>query len=207
VVLELAKWGLEDSTVDPGEVLLRLVAQSAARCELYGRLLGEAYEAAERLRVAHEAAGLLLTDSQPQVVRGYDGEPQEIPEDPTLAAARLAVERVFTTGGAAALVGYRLDATRGGQVYAVDEAIRGLARLEADERDRCAGFAAKAVAAGLAERRVRIAEQQGTLMAGVFRAALDDAEVPVDVRLRIETAFVYRMTQIAEVPVIEGVLA
>ena len=39
------------------------------------------------------------------------------------------------------------------------EAIRGLADLEAKERERCANFASKAVAAGLAERTVRIAER------------------------------------------------
>jgi hypothetical protein len=39
----------------------------------------------------------------------------------------------------------------------------GLAQLEAQERDRCAGFAAKAVAAGLAERTVRIAEDKVSL--------------------------------------------
>jgi hypothetical protein len=42
------KWGLGDSTVDPGEVLLRLVTQSAARAEMYARLLQEAFAAAER---------------------------------------------------------------------------------------------------------------------------------------------------------------
>jgi hypothetical protein len=48
-------WGLGDSTVDPGEVLLRLVTQSAARAERYSRLLQEAFEAAGRLKNAHDA--------------------------------------------------------------------------------------------------------------------------------------------------------
>jgi len=204
VVTELAKWGLGDTTVDPGEVLLRLVAQSAARCELYSRLLAQAYEAAERLREAHAAAGLVLASPAPAFVSGRNGEPQPIPEHPAVAAARLAVNQVFTTGGVAALVGYRFDADRHGRVYAVDEAVRGLARLEAEERDRCATFAAKAVAAGLAERRIRIAEQQGALMASVFRSALDDADVPAEVRGRIENAFVHRMLQVADPQVIEG---
>src|SRR5258706_247870 len=62
VVIELKQWGLTDATVDPGEVLLRLVTQSAARVELYSRLLQEAYEAAERLAEAHAAQDLVLTD-------------------------------------------------------------------------------------------------------------------------------------------------
>jgi hypothetical protein len=52
---EVWSWGLGDTTVDPGDVLLRLVTQSAARAERYAMLLGEAYEAAERLKQAHDA--------------------------------------------------------------------------------------------------------------------------------------------------------
>jgi hypothetical protein len=48
-------WGLGDTTFDPGEVLLRLVTQSAARAERCAMLLEEAYEAAERLKQAHDA--------------------------------------------------------------------------------------------------------------------------------------------------------
>lgn len=161
VVVELAKWGLGDTTVDPGEVLLRLVTQSAARCELYGRLLGEAYEAAERLRAAHAAGDVVATEAP-------EGDE---PEDPAAQAARHDLDRIFNTGGVAALVGYKFDADRHGRIYPTDEGIRGLAKLEADERDRCANFAAKAVAAGLAERQVRLAERQGALMASVFEAA------------------------------------
>lgn len=52
------------------------------------------------------------------------------------------------------------------------EAIRGLADLEAKERERCANFASKAVAAELAERTVRIAERKGQLMVAMVQAAL-----------------------------------
>ena len=52
------------------------------------------------------------------------------------------------------------------------EYIRGLAQLEAQERDRAANFATKAIAAGIAERQVRIAEQQGALIAGASKAIL-----------------------------------
>lgn len=60
---EVLNWGLGDSTVDPGEVLLRLVTQSAARAEMYARLLEEAYEAAERLKQAHDAGEFKIEDS------------------------------------------------------------------------------------------------------------------------------------------------
>jgi hypothetical protein len=57
-------WGLGDTNVDPGEVLLRLVTQSAARAERYAMLLEEAYEAAERLKQAHDAGPIKIEDSE-----------------------------------------------------------------------------------------------------------------------------------------------
>jgi hypothetical protein len=120
---EVMNWGLGDSHVDPGEVLLRLVSQSAARAEMY----------AKELKV--------LVD-----------------ESPTLREALVAEVWVPTESG---------------EAYQAGEYIRGLAKLEAEERDRCAGFATKAVAAGIAERQVRIAEAQAQILAGVVRAVLD----------------------------------
>jgi hypothetical protein len=97
---------LGDSHVDPGEVLLRLVTQSAARAQRY----------ASELEALVDEEGL-----------------------------------------AAAMVGeIEIPTKHGG--YKAGEYIRGLAQLEAQERDRCANFATKAVAAGLAERQVRRAE-------------------------------------------------
>jgi hypothetical protein len=43
--------------------------------------------------------------------------------------------------------------------------------------DGCGGFAANAVAAGLNERMVRLAEHQGEMMAQIVRAALADPEL------------------------------
>jgi len=54
----------------------------------------------------------------------------------------------------------------------VGEYIRGLVQLEAQERDRLAGFCAKAIAAGLAERTVRMAERQGEMLATVLMAVI-----------------------------------
>jgi hypothetical protein len=173
VRVELEAWGLGDTTVDPGEVLLRLVTQSAARCELYGRLLGEAYEAAERLRQAH------LSEDLVEVGAGQfaDADGQESAD---VQAARLDLRRIFATGGVGALVGYTLAATKDGDIYAASEALRGLVRLESEERDRCAGFATKAVAAGLAERQVRLAERQGEMLASVIRLILEDLGLSVE---------------------------
>lgn len=198
VALELRRWGLNDTAIDPGVVMVRLVSQSAERVALYADLLGQAYEAAERLKSAHDAEDLIVTDTDADL---------EHPEDPSVQAARQDLRRIFTTGGVAALIGYKFDADRDGRIYATEEAVRGLAKLEAEERDRCASFAAKAVAAGLAERQVRLAEQHGALMAATFRGALDDADVPAEVRQRIEQAFIRRMSLVGGDRVIEGAAA
>ncbi len=154
VVVELRNWGLTDTTVDPGETLLKLVTQSAARVEFYAGLLQQAYAAAERLREA---------ESLP------DGGGAQ-------ATARLDMERVLNTGGVAVLIGHTYAGTQTSGVIATGEAIRGLAKLEAEERDRCANFATKAVAAGLAERQVRLAERQGELLAQALQMVLSAPE-------------------------------
>jgi hypothetical protein len=91
--------------------------------------------------------------------------------------AREDLDRIFNTGGVAALVGNTYGATKDVGVYVTGEAIRGLADLEAKERERCANFAAKAIAAGLNERMVRLAERQGEMLVQVVKAALADAEL------------------------------
>jgi hypothetical protein len=157
---EVMAWGLGDSHVDPGEVLLRLVTQSAARAERYALLLEEAYEAAERLK------------------RSFDAGALEIDESKVMAdTAREDLDRIFNTGGVAALVGNTYGAAKDVGVYVTGEAIRGLADLEAKERERCANFATKAIAAGLAERTVRVAERQGQLMVEMVQAALREVDL------------------------------
>lgn len=130
---EVAKWGLQDITEDPGEVLLRLVTQSSRRAALYASLLEEQYERA--------AAG----------------------EETTTLDSRIGV-----------LIGKKFSLTRDGEPVAVEEAIRGLVELELRERELCGSFASKAIAAGLAERQVRIAERMGGAIAEVLRAVLAD---------------------------------
>lgn len=181
---EVMRWGLTDQHADPGEVLLRLVTQSAARVEHYARLLEEAYDAAERLRTAH-AAGGMLEHLDTETRSWADPETgREIFEDPAVQKAKADLERIFNQGGVTALVGATYSATTKGELYQTGEAIRGLAKLEADERERCAAFAAKAVAAGLAERQVRLAEKQGAMIAEVLRAVLGDPELALTIEQR-----------------------
>ncbi len=165
---------------------MRLVTQSAARCEFYASLLRDAFDAAERLRLA-----------------------QETPQSDVLAAetARLDLERVFNSGGVSVLIGHTYAGTQTSGVIATGEAIRGLAKLEADERDRCANFATKAVAAGLAERQVRLAERQGAVVFGIIAAALSAlGHDPADPQVRaLVSAEIARQTGVG--PAIEGSVA
>lgn len=184
---EVMRWGLGDATTDPGEVLLRLVTQSAARVERYSQLLEQAYDAADRLRAAHEAQELLVDQGHVGDVDDDDRETAAIQQ------ARQDLDRIFGVGGVSALVGYTYSATITGSVYASGEAIRGLAKLEAEERDRCASFAAKAVAAGLAERQVRIAERQGQQLMELMLAVLGDPALELsDEKLDLVPAVVER---------------
>lgn len=121
---ELLSWDLNDVTEDPGEVLLRLVTQSARRVREYSMELASIVDQAGSLEEALIGDTMVLNNQGDRVKSG--------------------------------------------------EYIRGIAQLEAAERDRCATFSAKAVAAGLATRAVELAERQGELIADVLRVALAD---------------------------------
>jgi hypothetical protein len=140
---ELSAWGLTDEHVDPGETLLRLVAQSARRAALYSDLLRRAYE-----------------------------------DDPSFPDA-------FAGANVAALIGHKYALTKEGDRVAVEEAVRGLVELEAAERDRCARFCKLAIDAGLEERRVRLAEEQGAVIVSVIEAVLAGLGLSVEQRSRV----------------------
>jgi Transposase DDE domain group 1 len=80
----------------------------------------EAFDAAETLKYAHEA--------------GHNIEAEGDENADTAETARRDLERIFRTGGVAALVGNTYGAAKDVGVYVTCEAIRGLADLEAKER-------------------------------------------------------------------------
>lgn len=90
--------------------------------------------------------------------------------------------------GVQALIGGTFSATNDGHVYQTGEQIRGLVALESQERDRCAIFATKAIAAGLAERQVRIAERQGEAIFEAIAAALDALGITGEARQLAQNA-------------------
>jgi hypothetical protein len=83
------------------------------------------------------------------------------------------LERQYLDKGVAALVGVKVALDADGNAVDLGEYIRGLAELEAAERDRCAKFAKLALDAGIAERQVRLAERQGALVADAIGRILD----------------------------------
>ena len=194
--MELAQWGLTDVHVDPNETMLRLVSQSSARVQLYATLLGEAFEAAAELREAHRASELALT----ALDIDQDADDGAYPVSPEVQVARRNIERIFTTGGVSALIGVKFDADRYGRLYAVEEGIRGLARLEAEERDRLANFARIAIGAGLAERQVRLAEAMAVQLVAVVLGALEDLGVSRD-DVAVREVVSSRLAAVAGLPV------
>ncbi len=86
-----------------------------------------------------------------------------------------------------ALVGEVWVTDENGGSHKSGEYIRALTRLEADERDRLANFCKLAIAAGLAERQVRLAEHLGAefaqVIAGVARALGHDPAEPATAAL------------------------
>lgn len=135
---EVTRWGLGDTHVDPGEVLLRLVSQASARAERYAQELEQLVGESENLRDA--------------LVREAYGE-----------------------------------------FGPVGEYVRGLALLEAQERDRLANFAAKAIAAGLAERQVRLAEKNAAIAERALMAALEDIGLSVEQRQAATARLVHHL--------------
>lgn len=67
-----------------------------------------------------------------------------------------------------------------GEFGPTGEYVRGLVRVEAEERDRAATFAVKAIAAGIAERQVRVAEAQASIAERALLAALADLGLSVE---------------------------
>ena len=126
-----------------------------------------------------------------ELIQWTDGDHLEDPETVLLRLLSQAWRRVQRLGAAldaaidaaggdlaAAMVGDAWTVTPDGDRVKVGEYVRGLAQLEADERDRAANFSKLAIAAGIAQRRVAVAEQQAELAERALLAALADAGLP-----------------------------
>jgi hypothetical protein len=69
--------------------------------------------------------------------------------------------------------------------------------LYAKERKHLVDVCKAAVAAGLEERRVRLAEQQGAMLAGVIRAILGDLDLSPEQQTRAAQVVPFRLREVA----------
>lgn len=95
-------------------------------------------------------------------------------------------------GLTAAMVGDTIVLDRDGNDVKVGEYTRGLYAEEARERDRCANYCVKGIAAGLAERQVRLAEKQGEQAALLLKAVFGDVELNLSPEQRKKVPYVIR---------------
>ncbi|MFC0626148.1 hypothetical protein [Kribbella deserti] len=100
-----------------------------------------------------------------------------------------------STGG---LIGHTFAPSKEGGRVVTGEAVRGLVLLEAQERDRCAKLAKTAHDMGIAEREVRLAEQQGELLAGVIKRVLGDLDLTVEQQQRVPAVVGQHLRAVAE---------
>jgi hypothetical protein len=77
-------------------------------------------------------------------------------------------------------------ATEAGDTYKAGEYVRGLARLDAEERDRCASFCSKAVAAGLVKKQTELAQIQGEMLMRSLQAVLDKVSLTPEQKQQIK---------------------
>lgn len=152
----------DGSEIDYRAEALRMIAFCKHRASEYGRLLADAYEAAERLKEAHEAGDLLVGE--------YPGEPED--ENPRLQTARADLERIFLTGGVTAFVGHKWDADRHGRIYAVDEGVRALVKLEREALADLRSAIALAKDLKVAEAQIDLAKLVGGMIQAVILGVL-----------------------------------
>lgn len=200
IVMLVRNWGLGDTDVNTAQLMLRLISQSASRVGMLSSALGEAYDAADRLRAAHVAQRLIALEPEG---RGDDGVAAAA-EQAAEQAARQDLDRIFSMGGIAALVGYTYASTKDGDIFATGEAIRGLQILEGQERDRLFDWCAKAEKAEISRKQIALAQQHGAQMASVFNQILAELDLPPE-KMALVPGAVTRV--IGRAMTIEGQLA
>jgi hypothetical protein len=151
-------------TVTASDAVLHMLQMSWLRVHLYAELLEEQVAAEQ---AAREAGGRPL---ELEVHEG-DGDGDEWYE-----AHRVDV------GEGAGLVGVTRSGVKGLGIFVTGEAIRGLAQLEAAERDRCVKFAKTAHDMGIAESHLKLVESYTAELAGLIGRILDGLDLTPEQR-------------------------
>lgn len=133
-------------TVTHTQAVLGMLQMAWLRVHFYAGLLREQVEAEQDQAAGGELGG----EDQGGGGRGSDG-----------------------VGRGAGLIGHTYGAVKDIGVYATGEAVRGLTKLESDERDRVVRFAKTAHDMKIDDQQIRLAEGQGVMLAAVIRGSLD----------------------------------
>lgn len=170
--------GLPD--VHPGHAVLAMLHMSWLRVHLYARLLEE--------QVVGEA------EDVPGSWNG-DADDEGYPRG---------VARQSSPAGTAGLIGHTFSADKVAGIFPSGEARRALVDLEAQERDRCVKFAKVAHDMGIAEREVKLAEQQGQLLAMVINNVLGDLSLTAEQQALVPTVVQTRLMEATQLEVTGG---
>jgi hypothetical protein len=161
VAKQLTRFGLGDALDDPVETLLRQITQTRQRCDLYASLLERQYVEAE----AEQAPDIRVDDGEPTDYEDGDGHATY----QTLQGPRI-------PKWVAGLIGFKYAAAgKDGYMYASDEGVRALVQLEQSERKILTDQCKAAISAGIAEKQVQLAQQQGALVVAAVRMMVDMA--------------------------------
>lgn len=118
---------------------------------------------------AHFYGGLL----EEQVLQAHS-------DDPDAESFGESTRGAAPVGEGAGLIGHQFSADKEWGIYPTGEAIRGLVQLEAQERDRVVRFAKAAHDMGIADREIRLAEQQGALIAAAVKRILAGLNLSIE---------------------------
>lgn len=103
-------------------------------------------------------------------------------------------------GPGAGLVGHTFSGVKDIGVFATGEAVRGLAQLEAAERDRCVRYAKTAHDMGIAEAQVEIAKRQADIFAAAFMRMINALDLTLEQRTRAAERMTRELQTLETVP-------
>lgn len=162
--------------VEPGRAVLASLHMAWLRVHLYARLLEE--------QIDNDASG------------GHWAHPENLTDG--------AADDQPSPDGVRGLIGHTYAADKMAGIFASGEAVRALVTLEAQERDRCVRYAKTAHDMGIAEREVRLAEQQCQLLASVIRNVLGDLDLSDEQQERVPTVVQRRLLEVTQLEATGG---
>ncbi|MFG2046151.1 hypothetical protein ACGFIW_01805 [Micromonospora sp. NPDC048935] len=169
-------------------------------CRNHGGASPQAKAAAEvRIQVA-EAAKAVATFGLPREVDPRDALLEEVHR--TAGAVEWLHQQVQALQAEQVVWGVTSEITKdAGEFPGVDTTraaeVNVWVKLWQSERDRLVKVCKEAIGAGLEERRVKLAEQQGAMLAGVIKAILGDLDLSPEQQARVATVVPMRLRAVS----------